>query len=201
MKTSLCSFIFFLIAMIPIGSIQASFLPKAKKFEIPRKVKGQNLLKGEMFEWSFQKSASQNHYGFKGTVISFLSSKCPCSNSHLKHLIDLQEKFPQFLFIGIHSNKKGKKKEIQSFFRTKKLSFPLLFDSSLELANSFRALKTPHIFVISKKGELLFHGGITNSINFKFATKFYLKEALTKIKNKKPLEKIYARAIGCSIAR
>ena len=198
MKKTFHSILFFLMIMAPLTNVRAS-LSEPKNFNLPKKVEAFNLLQNKMFKWDFKKSVSQKD--LKGTVISFLSSKCPCSNSHLIHLMDLQEKFPQFLFIGINSNKKGIKKEIQSFFKKKGLSFPILFDKNLKLANSFRAIKTPHTFVISEKGRLLFHGGITNSINFKFATKFYLRESLLRLSNKKPLEQIYARAIGCSITR
>jgi len=199
MKKSLYLIIFTLMIIIPSMDSTASLFSEQERFELPKKVNAYDLFQNKMFEWDLEKSAAQKN--LMGTVISFLSSKCPCSNSHLMHLMDLQNKFPQFLFIGVHSNKKGKKEVVRSFFRKKAFSLPLLFDSTLKLANSFRAIKTPHTFVIGKKGNLLFHGGITNSINFKFATKFYLSDALTKLKNKKPLEQIYARAIGCSIAR
>ena len=199
MKKPLYSLILCLMTAIPFIGVKASFFSESANFELPKKVKAYNLIQNKTFEWDLKESVA--HKNLKGTVISFLSSKCPCSNSHLTHLMNLKKKFPQFLFFGIHSNKKQKEKDVRSFFLKKGLSFPLLLDSSLELANSFRAIKTPHTFVINKKGKLLFHGGITNSVSFKFATKFYLEEALTKINNKEPLEKVYARAIGCSIAR
>ena len=198
MNKTYYSIILFLIFIIPLANVSA-FLSEPKRFTIPKKIEAFNLLQNKVFKWDLKKSVSQK--GLEGTVISFLSSKCPCSNSHLTHLMDLQKKFPEYLFIGINSNKKGIKKEVRSFFKQKRLSFPILLDTNLKLANSFRALKTPHTFVINEEGRLLFHGGITNSINFKFATKFYLKESLSRLNNKEPLEQIYARTIGCSIAR
>jgi hypothetical protein len=40
----------------------------------------------------------------KGTVLVFLSAKCPCSASHEEMLNDLAAKYQDFVFIGIHSN-------------------------------------------------------------------------------------------------
>jgi hypothetical protein len=192
-------FITILMVFAPLLSANGSLFSKPKNFSLPKEITGHDTLQNKGLKWNFTQSPVKTKT--IGTIISFLSFKCPCSNSHLNHLKELQKNFPQFSFIGIHSNKRGNKKDIQSFVQKKKLTFPVLLDSQLKLANAFRAIKTPHIFVISNKGQLLFHGGITNSINFKFATKFYLKEALTKLLRKEPLEKYYARAIGCSISR
>ena len=42
--------------------------------------------------------------GGRGLVVTFLSAKCPCSDSHVAVLKDLSAKFKEFSFVAIHSN-------------------------------------------------------------------------------------------------
>ena len=155
---------------------------------------GIELYSSQKFSWDLEKAK-------KGTVLFFLSSSCPCSNSHLPHLEDLKKEFSQFSFIGVHSHRSATKEKTQQYFGKKKLSFPILFDSNLKIANLYKAVKTPHVFILGKKGEILFHGGITNSVSFKAAKKFYLKNALLDIQKGKRPQKSFARALGCYISR
>ena len=65
----------------------------------------------------------------------------------------------------------------------------------------FKALKTPHAFVVDKAGDVVYQGGVTNSISPDKDSKFYLKEVLSSLSstNKSPYE--YKRALGCYIKR
>lgn len=137
----------------------------------------------------------------KETVLIFLSSKCPCSHSHLKYLTELKEKFPEFDFIGVHSNQDEKENEAAEYFKSQNLNFPVLYDLKAALADQLGALKTPHVFVLNDKGETVFQGGITNSSQVERAKKFYLQEVLTNLKAGKNLESHEARTLGCYISR
>ena len=160
----------------------------------PKTISGEELHSSKIYSWDMQKAK-------KGTVVFFLSSSCPCSNSHISHLKKLKSEFRNLHFIGIHSNKFAKRKRIQDYFNKKEVNFPVLLDHDLKIANLFKAVKTPHVFVFNQKGKTLFHGGLTNSINFKIAQKFYLKEALTDIENGLIPKQSFARALGCYISR
>ncbi|WP_372656103.1 redoxin domain-containing protein [Halobacteriovorax sp.] len=135
----------------------------------------------------------------KNTVIFFLSASCPCTKNHIPYLQDLGKQYPNFQFLGIHSNAnetiESAKKEFGSF------GFPIAFDKDMKIADQFKATKTPHVFVVNPKGEILFHGGVTNSTAPKRAKKFYLKNALEDIKNNREVKQKFARALGCYIIR
>ena len=179
---------FILIMSLAHSKSSWGFFSRPSEWVPPKEFQAHDIVTNKSLKWSLTNSPLENK--LIGTVITFLSTKCPCSNSHLPHLLELQKDFPQFSFIGIHSDKMGKKGDVQAFFKEKKVTFPVLLDSKLKLANAFKAIKTPHVFVINSEGQLLFHGGLTNSANFKFAKKLYLREALNKIKRKEPLEKL-----------
>jgi len=134
-------------------------------------------------------------------VFYFLSATCPCSKGTFEYLNELQKKYPNFQFMGFHSSKLVSSNVAQNYFSHFDINFPILLDKKLKYANKFEALKTPHVFVLGEKGEVLYHGGVTNSRFFKNAKKFYLENALQEIASGKVPSKQYARALGCYIQR
>jgi peroxiredoxin len=172
-----------LVALTLLSSINLS----ARKFE------GVDLRD----KTSFVKDIGKNNY----IVAYFLSATCPCSQGHFDLLNNLQKEHSKFDFIGFHSNKTVSKEKGHKYFKKFKIDFPILLDKSLSYANEFGALKTPHIFVISPSGKVVYQGGATNSRNPKKATKFYLKEALDSIKNKTEIKISKSKALGCFIQR
>lgn len=137
----------------------------------------------------------------KADVIIFLNKDCPCSGSNLEYLSSLTKEFPEFTFIGIHANKDVKQSEAEEFYKDMNLSFEILNDTNLEMANTFNALKTPHVFILDKKGEIIYNGGVTNKTSPARAKNFYLKDALIDIKNGNNPKLSETKTLGCYIAR
>jgi thiol-disulfide isomerase/thioredoxin len=137
----------------------------------------------------------------KSTVFYFLSAWCPCSQGTFDHLNKLQKEFPTFNFVGFHSSIAIPTKDALDYFKNYKIDFPIIQDKEVIYADKYKALKTPHVFVYSPKGEVLFQGGATNSRMIEKADKFYLKEALSAIAKgeKPPVE--HAKVLGCYIQR
>lgn len=134
-------------------------------------------------------------------VVIFLSSTCPCSNSHINHLKELQTQFPQFYFLGVHSNKDEALDNVIAYFKTASLNFPIIQDQNNKLLDSFKALRTPHAFVMNKEGAILFKGGVSDSSLSEKATTFYLKDALTDLSNGHKVKVSQSRVLGCEITR
>jgi len=135
------------------------------------------------------------------SVVYFFNANCPCSKAHFDHLNSLKTKFPKFQFIGFHSNKAISKKVAKKYFDKFEIDFPIFLDKELIYADIFKALKTPHVFVINSKGEFVYQGGATNSRNPKRASKFYLLDTLNSLgKGEKP-ELSYTKILGCYIQR
>lgn len=137
----------------------------------------------------------------EGLVLIFMSAKCPCSASHEPLLKDLSQQFKDYEFVGIHSNTDENEELTKAHFTASQLPFPILQDNKATLANSLGALKTPHAFVFNKKGELLYSGGVTDSHVGPSAKKFFLREILTALKEKKDLPYHEGRTLGCYIQR
>lgn len=135
----------------------------------------------------------------KGSVVVFLSAKCPCSNSHIVELKNLSKEFSDFEFVGVHSN--GDEPAAKAYFENIALPFRVIEDKNFALANQLKALKTPHVFVLDHDGKTLYQGGVSDSKKFERATKKYLRAALTDIHEGRAVATAEGRTLGCEISR
>jgi hypothetical protein len=157
-------------------------------------VRGVDLFSGAELKLEFPKTRS--------TVVVFLSATCPCSDSHIVEIKALHQDFPEFDFVGIHSNSNEKKLPTQTYFQNLKLPFSVIRDREAQIADLFKASKTPHAFVISATGQILYRGGVSSSSRFhdKVERKF-LREALEDLKAARPVRVAEGRTLGCAISR
>lgn len=133
-------------------------------------------------------------------VAVFVSAKCPCSDSHVKELKALAKDFPEARFIGVHSN--ADEKEVAAeYFKRIDLPFAVIEDGDGHWAAAFKALKTPHAFIVSEKGELLYRGGVSDSHLFEKSEHHFLREALSDLREGKPVRTAEGRTLGCVISR
>ena len=139
--------------------------------------------------------------GKRGQVLVFLSAECPCSNSHLGELKSLAKEFGEFSFLAVHSNANESRELAQKYFQSAALSFPVLQDEKAKLADEFKALKTPHAFLLSPKGEILYKGGVTNSSNGETASTRFLRAALQNVSSGQEVQTKEGRTLGCVISR
>lgn len=137
----------------------------------------------------------------KGLVVVFLSAACPCSNSHIEELIQLAKLHPKFNFVGVHSNGNEDAEMAKSYFTNSKLPFPVIRDSQAQIADQFKALKTPHAFIINAEGSLVYQGGVSNSAKFDQADRRYLREALEDLARNEKVKTPEGRTLGCMISR
>lgn len=153
-----------------------------------------DLLTGKLLEHKWSEAP-------RGTVLVFLSSVCPCSNSHVAHLSELSQAFPEIKFIGIHSNADESKETAESYFRKLNLPFPVIQDNQSEWAERLKAYRTPHSYLISPVGDITYQGGVTSSADPKRADSLYLKVTLKKYLAGEKIEGSRTRVLGCQIAR
>ncbi|MEZ4752394.1 MAG: redoxin domain-containing protein [Bdellovibrionota bacterium] len=137
----------------------------------------------------------------KGTVLVFLSAKCPCSNSHEKALRQMANDYKGFRFLGVHSNQDEDPVVAGAYFKNAALPFPVVRDTGAKLADAFGAFKTPHVFLISPAGETLFSGGVDDSKDYDRASQHYLRKALTAVSEGRKPDPDRVRALGCVIQR
>src|SRR5262249_43350944 len=133
-------------------------LSSALAAPLPTTLTGYDLVTGHQI---------QSHPASKGTVIVFLSAKCPCSASHEPALAQLARDYQArgFAFVGVHSNADEPQTQAESHFKGIGLPFPVIQDDGQRWADAFGALKTPHTYVLGAQGELLYQGGVDETHN------------------------------------
>ena len=135
-----------------------------------------------------------------GNVLIFISKDCPCSKANLSYINNLAIEFNEFNFVAIHSKKHVSNEEVQNYLQDKNLSFDLINDSDLKLADIYKALKTPHAFIV-KNNTVIYNGGITNTTMPENAKEHFLRDALLSIKTTGKPTKSETRTLGCFISR
>lgn len=163
--------------------------------ETIQSVSGLDLLSNKTMTFHLEQTTK------KASVVVFLSAKCPCSNSHVETLNSLTKQYPDFQFIGVHSNFNETLDESKKYFTSMKLAFPVLQDEKTKIADQLKALKTPHSYVISTKGEILYQGGVSDSANALSSERKYLAEALEDVSKGIEVRTKKVRSLGCAIQR
>ncbi|HYN84543.1 MAG TPA: thioredoxin family protein [Pyrinomonadaceae bacterium] len=141
--------------------------------------------------------------GPKGTVIIFVSTKCPVSNAYNERMRKLAEEYRAkgVNVIGVNANAPETPDEIKSHAAEQKLSFLILKDAGNKIADRLGASVTPEAFVLDAAGRLVYRGRIDNSRNGDSITNQELRDAIEAVIAGKPVEKPEVRAFGCSIKR
>lgn len=139
----------------------------------------------------------------KLAIYIFLSKDCPCSRAYLNYLDQLIEKYPEYNFIGIHAMKNKTSDDLQFFLNSKEVKdskLNLYNDSNLLLANYFKAVKTPHVFIVNRN-KVIYSGAVANSMMPQNAKIFYLDNALQEFKTSGHISSPETKALGCYIVR
>jgi peroxiredoxin len=157
------------------------------------------------------KMVSMADYGTsKGFIIIFDCNTCPYSKAYNNRIISLSKKYAPlgFQVIAINSNDPAVS-SLDSFdemikeAKKKNYDFPYLVDASQEVARTYGATNTPHVFVLNKTGNnyvVAYIGAIDdNARDASAAKKKYVENAVDALLSGKEVEVKRTRALGCGI--
>jgi peroxiredoxin len=139
----------------------------------------------------------------KGTVVIFLSTRCPVSNAYNDRMAEIASRYqPQGVrFLGVDANKEETPAEIASHAKSHNWSFPVLKDAGNKVADLYGASVTPEVFLIDPSGALRYHGRIDDSQDPEGVKSRDLGEALDALLAGREIQHKEAKAFGCSIKR
>jgi peroxiredoxin len=146
----------------------------------------------------------------KGFIVIFDCNTCPVSKAYNSRIIALNKKYaPQdFPLIAINPNSAevsaGESyEEMVKIAKKKGYEFPYLYDESQQVAKTYGATNTPHVFVLKKTGNELkvaYIGAIDDSSrDADGASKKYVEQAIDEILAGKPVSVTKTKAIGCGV--
>jgi protein-disulfide isomerase len=137
------------------------------------------------------------------TVLIFVSTQCPISNSYNERMNalykDYEGKNVQFIFVNANANESPA--EIEQHAKANKFSFKVYKDAGNVLADKFGATVTPETFVFDKTGVLQYHGFIDDAANPARVQVQGARKAIDAVLAGKPVELKEARSFGCTIKR
>lgn len=140
----------------------------------------------------------------KAVVVMFIATKCPVSNAYNDRMGAIAREYSSkgIQFVGINSNKAEPAEEVAAHAREHRLTFPIVKDPGNKVADAYGAQKTPEVYVLSPKGDLLYHGRIDESQDDPRNVKSPdLRNALDAILAGKAVATPETKAFGCTIKR
>jgi peroxiredoxin len=140
----------------------------------------------------------------RAVAVIFVATKCPVSNAYNGRMAALGKDYAAkgIAVVGINSNKTEPAAEVAGHAKEHGFTFPVVKDDGNRIADAYGAQKTPEVFVISPKGDLLYHGRIDESQDDPKGVKSPdLRNALEAILAGKPVPAAETKAFGCTIKR
>lgn len=143
----------------------------------------------------------------KGFIVIFTCNHCPYAVANEDRIIALHKKYAAkgFPVIAINPNDVGKQPE-DSFdkmierSKSKKFPFVYLYDESQDIAKTYGAAKTPHVYLLDKNRVVKYIGAIDDSPKESSGvSKKYVEDAIEAMLKGKAIPVENTKAIGCTI--
>ena len=137
------------------------------------------------------------------TVLIFISTQCPISNSYNERMSALYKDYAgknvQLVFVNANANESPA--EIAEHANANKFPFPVYKDAANTLADKFGATVTPETYVFDKAGVLRYHGSIDDAQNEARVKVRGLRSAIEAVLNGKIVDPERTKAFGCTLHR
>ena len=158
---------------------------------------------GSLFSLSSLKRA-------KGAIVIFTCNHCPYSKAYEDRIIALNTKYKRkgYPVVAINSNDSLAYPEdsySKMIIRAKEkgFTFPYLLDETQNIAKTYGANKTPHVFVLKKDKNnwvVKYIGAIDDNYENEKDVKIkYVEEAVNALLQNRAIETKTTKAIGCGI--
>ena len=138
--------------------------------------------------------------GKAGAVIVFWSSMCAHCARYDGYFNSFSTMRPWLGFTTIASRYGETTQQIRIAVKDRRLSFPILLDSSGAVARQWHAQQTPRCYLVSPDGRFLYRGAVDN---FKMpdddAYVPYLEPAIDSLLAGHPIPRMETASFGCAI--
>jgi hypothetical protein len=145
--------------------------------------------------------------GAQAAVVAFVGTECPLTTAYIPKLNALHDAYAKrgVAFFAVYSNAQDGAREVAAHAAKLDVRFAAAKDAHNELADELRASTTPEVFVVSPRGETLYHGQIDDQFGIgvhKLAAKeWYLARALDDVLSGRAVAVPETTPQGCSLSR
>ncbi|HAV77252.1 MAG TPA: hypothetical protein DCX53_07850 [Anaerolineae bacterium] len=142
-----------------------------------------------------------DHRG-KIVVVNFWSCECPHSERADKSIMKSLAKWNgDVQLLSISSNRNESAQSVEEIARKRGIP-TVLIDAGHVVADLYRAVTTPHVFVVDKDGILRYRGAVDNvTFRQRKATRFFLDEAVESLIDGHLPALTETPGYGCTIVR
>jgi len=155
----------------------------------------------------------KNYADAKGFIVIFTCNHCPYAKAYEDRIIALHKAYAPQGYPVIAINPNDPKVQPQDSFenmvqraKDKGFPFPYVFDETQEIAKTYGATKTPHVYLLKKNTatsnalEVAYIGAIDdNTDDAKAVKEKYVELAIAALLKGQPPATTNTKAIGCSI--
>ncbi len=145
----------------------------------------------------------------KGFIVIFTCNHCPFSVAYEDRIIELNNKYASkgYPVVAVNPNDptaypEDSYENMKVRAKEKGFNFPYLLDDTQDIAKTYGASKTPHVFLLKKSGSDLiveYIGAIDNSKDASGVETKYVESAVDELLQNKKVSKNSTTAIGCGI--
>jgi peroxiredoxin len=137
------------------------------------------------------------------TVVTFIATECPVSNSYNQRMTDLYKDYTakNVKFIFVNANRSEPAGVVRDHAKRVGFPFAVYKDPDNVLADRFDAQVTPESFVIDSSGTIRYHGSIDDNMNESSVHTQRLRVALDALLAGKTVPSTETKAFGCTIKR
>jgi peroxiredoxin len=144
----------------------------------------------------------------KGFIVIFSCNHCPWVVLYEDRMIELHNTYAPkgFPVIAINSNDslvvpEDSYSKMKIRAKEKKFPFVYLYDETQEVAKAFGATRTPHVYIVSRKGMTVEYIGTidNNPKEPQSVTQYYVKDAIEALLKNQAIAEKETKAIGCTI--
>lgn len=188
-----------------VNAREGEWKPKGSGYEVGDVVEDFTLknIDGNMMSLSSMEDA-------KGFIVVFTCNHCPYAKLYEDRIIALDGMYADKGYPVVAINPNDAKKVAEDSFEEMQIrasdkgyTFPYLVDESQDVASTFGATKTPHVFILNREGSELvvkYIGAIDNNHkDAEKATEHYVQNAINALMAGKDVPETETRAIGCTI--
>lgn len=168
---------------------------------------GRRIADFSLQDFRGRRLALSDHQDEQLVVVAFLGTECPLAKLYGKRLNDLSREYESrgVAFVGINSNQQDTPTELAHYARRHEITFPLLKDPSNQVADQFRAARTPEVFLLDDQRVIRYWGRIDDQFGVGYAKpeakRSYLQDAIDDLLAGREVALPKTEAVGCHIAR
>ena len=143
----------------------------------------------------------------KGYIVTFTCNHCPFSVMYEDRIIALNKKYASMGYpvVAINPNDANRRPgdsfaEMKIRAKEKGFDFPYLYDETQEVAKSYGATRTPHVYLLDASRKVRYIGAIDNNASeASEVSEYYLADAIEAIEAGKNPDPDFTKAAGCTI--